>query len=210
VVSTRNPRNPLSLRTVVSALVVGSIALLLPVGAARAIDPGIHFDPGGPSKKEYAIPLAQGRAEGAGTTNQHAGNTLFGVGIGPPGGGGGGRSGTGGGGPFGTGRGGPLGTGSGGGSVNGGGGGSGGASRSAGGGGSGKVTGGSGATGPGHKAGHAKGTSSSTGAADLRRIADAEHTGGTGIWNVGIILAVVLPAVLFALLLRRRPRHRQA
>jgi hypothetical protein len=193
---------------ILCGLVVGSLALLLPAGAAWAIDPGIHFDPGSPSGKEYAIPLAQGRAEGAGSTNEHGvGNTLFGVGIRPPGGGGG--SGTGGGGGSGTGGGGPFGTGGGGGSLKGGGGGSGGASGLAGGGGSDKVAGGSEVNGAGHNVGRGKGTSSSTGAADLRgRIADAEHTGGTGIWNLGIVLAVLLPAVLLALLLRRRPRHR--
>jgi hypothetical protein len=60
-------------------------------GAAFAQDPGVHFDSGSPAGKEYAIPLAEGRAEGAGTTNQRAAATTpFGVGITPPGGGGGG------------------------------------------------------------------------------------------------------------------------
>jgi hypothetical protein len=64
-------------------------ALGLP-SAAVAQDPGVHFDSGSPAGKEYAIPLAEGRAEGAGTTNQRAAaNTPFGVGITPPGGGGG-------------------------------------------------------------------------------------------------------------------------
>lgn len=58
--------------------------------ATLAQDPGVHFDSGSPAGKEYAIPLAEGRAEGAGTTNQRAAaNTPFGVGITPPGGGGG-------------------------------------------------------------------------------------------------------------------------
>jgi hypothetical protein len=196
-VSTRNPRNALSLR-IICALVAGSLAALLPAGAAWAIDPGIHFDPGSPSGKEYAIPLSQGRAEGAGTTNQQgAATTLFGVGVRPPGGGSGPGAGGGGG----------SGTGGGGGSTKGGGG----ASGLLGGGGSGKAAGGSGATGTGHNAGHPKGSSSPSGPADLRgRIADAEHTGGTGIWNLGIVLAVLLPAVLLALLLRRRPGHTPA
>jgi hypothetical protein len=57
-------------------------------GTALAQDPGVHFDPGSPAGKEYAIPLAEGRAEGAGTTNQRAAaNTPFGAGIVPPGGG---------------------------------------------------------------------------------------------------------------------------
>lgn len=70
-------------------------------GAAFAQDPGVHFDSGNPSGKEYAIPLAEGRAEGAGTKNQRAAaDTPFGAGIKPPGGGGGteGGGGTGGGG----------------------------------------------------------------------------------------------------------------
>jgi hypothetical protein len=90
----------MALRTL-CALVVASLGVLLPAGAAYAIDPGIHFDPGSPSGKEYAIPLSQGRAEGAGSLNQHGAATLFGVGIRPPGGGGG--SGTGGGGGSSTG-----------------------------------------------------------------------------------------------------------
>ena len=62
--------------------------------AALAQDPGVHFDSGSPAGKEYAIPLAEGRAEGAGTTNQRAAaDTPFGVGITPRGGGGGGAGG---------------------------------------------------------------------------------------------------------------------
>jgi hypothetical protein len=82
-------------------------------GAAFAQDPGVHFDSGSPSGKEYAIPLAEGRAEGAGTKNQRAaGDTPFGAGIKPPGGGGGtaGGGGTGGGGPGGGGDGAPMGS----------------------------------------------------------------------------------------------------
>jgi hypothetical protein len=57
-------------------------------GAALAQDPGIHFDSGSPAGKEYAIPLAEGRAEGAGTKNQRAAADVpFGAGITPPGGG---------------------------------------------------------------------------------------------------------------------------
>jgi hypothetical protein len=80
-------------------------------GVALAQDPGIHFDSGSPAGKEYAIPLAEGRAEGAGTKNQRAAADVpFGVGITPPGGGdgsggnaSGGRGGSRGGGPAGTG-----------------------------------------------------------------------------------------------------------
>jgi hypothetical protein len=67
--------------------VCGTLGL---TNAALAQDPGVHFDSGSPAGKEYAIPLAEGRAEGAGTTNQRAAaDTPFGVGITPPGGSGG-------------------------------------------------------------------------------------------------------------------------
>lgn len=76
-----------SRRAVLSSL---AIALGLSAPAAAQIDPGINYDPGSPAGKEYAIPLAEGRADGAGTTNQRAGaNIPFGVGIRPPGGRGG-------------------------------------------------------------------------------------------------------------------------
>jgi hypothetical protein len=67
-----------------------AIALSLPAPAAAQIDPGINYDPGSPAGKEYAIPLVEGRSEGAGTTNQRAGGNIpFGVGVAPPGSGGG-------------------------------------------------------------------------------------------------------------------------
>jgi len=60
-------------------------ALTMPAPAV-ALDPGINYDPGSPSGKEYAIPLVEGRTEGAGTTNQRRGaNIPFGLGINPPG-----------------------------------------------------------------------------------------------------------------------------
>jgi hypothetical protein len=62
-------------------------ALALPGAASAQIDPGVNYDPGSPAGKEYAIPLVEGRSDGAGTTNQQEGaNIPFGVGIGPPGG----------------------------------------------------------------------------------------------------------------------------
>jgi hypothetical protein len=82
--------------------------------AAFAQDPGVHFDSGSPSGKEYAIPLNEGRAEGAGTKDQReAADTPFGAGIKPPGGGGGaeGGGGTGGGGTGGGGDAAPKGSG---------------------------------------------------------------------------------------------------
>lgn len=58
----------------------------MPLPAAAQIDPGVNFDSGSPAGKEYAIPIALGRAEGAGTEDQQAAaNTPFGVGIKPPG-----------------------------------------------------------------------------------------------------------------------------
>src|SRR5215216_52017 len=66
-------------------------ALALPGAASAQIEPGVNYDPGSPAGKEYAIPLVEGRSDGAGTTDQQEGaNIPFGVGIGPPGGKGGG------------------------------------------------------------------------------------------------------------------------
>jgi hypothetical protein len=80
--NTSNPR-------LAAALLGTGLSLALPA-SALAIDPGVNYDPGSPAGKEYAIPLVEGRSEGAGTTNQRAGaNIPFGVGITPPGGGGG-------------------------------------------------------------------------------------------------------------------------
>jgi len=70
--------------------------LALPAGASAQIDPGVNYDPGSPSGKEYAIPLVEGRSDAAGTTNQRQGaNIPFGVGIKPPAGNGGGKHGAG-------------------------------------------------------------------------------------------------------------------
>jgi hypothetical protein len=85
-----------------------AFALLFPAGAQAAggADPGVTFDPGSPSGKEYAIPLVQGRTDGSGTNNTRAAaNTPFGAGITPPGGGkgGGGKGGSSGRGGHGTG-----------------------------------------------------------------------------------------------------------
>jgi len=61
--------------------------LALPGAASAQIDPGVNYDPGSPAGKEYAIPLVEGRSDGAGTTDQQKGaNIPFGVGIGPAGG----------------------------------------------------------------------------------------------------------------------------
>jgi hypothetical protein len=147
-------------------------------GAALAQDPGVHFDPGSPAGKEYAIPLAEGRAEGAGTTNQRAAaNTPFGVGITPPGGGGGGRSGGGGDGPAGSGTAGGDGAqGEGGGTK-----GSGAARRGAG--------------------EQADGGGAKPAAVDERAVSNAEEPVDTTVRTLGIGFGVVIAGVLLALLL---------
>jgi hypothetical protein len=82
-----------SRRAILPSLV---IALGLPAPAAAQVDPGINFDPGSPAGKEYAIPLAEGRSEGAGTSDPRTGGDIpFGVGIEPRGGGSGGAGGAG-------------------------------------------------------------------------------------------------------------------
>ena len=76
-----------------------AFALVVPLSAqAAAPEPGVTFDPSTPAGKEYAIPLAQGRSDGAGSADNSgsASKTPFGIGIKPPGGGGGGGSGGGG------------------------------------------------------------------------------------------------------------------
>jgi len=67
-------------------LICVAVAALVSPADALAIDPGVNYDPGSPAGKEYAIPLVEGRSDGAGTTNQQkGGNVPFGVGIVPPG-----------------------------------------------------------------------------------------------------------------------------
>ena|SRR5829696_4283499 len=71
------------------ACACAAAALAVPTAASAQIDPGVNYDPGSPAGKEYAIPLVEGRSEGAGTTDQREGaNIPFGVGIESPGGGG--------------------------------------------------------------------------------------------------------------------------
>jgi hypothetical protein len=82
------------LRKVALVTAIASTALAAPGTAGAQIDPGVNYDPGSPAGKEYAIPLVEGRSEGAGTTDQRDGaNTPFGVGIKPPGGKDGGKDG---------------------------------------------------------------------------------------------------------------------
>jgi hypothetical protein len=81
------------------ASAIATAALAAPGSAIAQIDPGVNYDPGSPAGKEYAIPLVEGRSDGAGTTDQQKGaNIPFGVGITRPGGKGAGKDGAGGGG----------------------------------------------------------------------------------------------------------------
>jgi hypothetical protein len=177
------------------AVAVG-VGLAAPSSAA-ALDPEVNYDPGTLSGKEYVIPLAGGRSDGAGTTDQVGGGSVaFGVGIRPPGG----RSGRGGG-PDSAASGqapgtdGVTGAGSAGGS---------GGSRSSG---SGRSSaagrGGGGSTRADPRAAGQGGGPSHGG--DLRsRIRGAEDVGGTGGRTLLILLAVLLPAALLAALLQGR------
>jgi hypothetical protein len=143
--------------------------------AALAQDPGVHFDSGSPAGKEYAIPLAEGRAEGAGTTNQRAAaDTPFGVGITPPGGGGG--SGGGDRGPTGSG-------------------GTGGDGRTG--------SGGGGRSGDGRRGanGGTEGRGLRRRAIDERAVSNAEAPVDTTGRTVGIALGVLVAGILLALLL---------
>jgi hypothetical protein len=155
-------------------------------GAAFAQDPGVHFDPGSPAGKEYAIPLAEGRAEGGGTTNQRAAADIpFGAGITPPGAGGGteGGDGTGGGGD-----GGPTGSGAPGGEERGG-------------------PNGRAKNSPSGARGAQGGTDGRGGdrpVIDERAVSDAEAPVDTTGRTIGIALGVLLVGILLALLLRWR------
>jgi hypothetical protein len=142
-------------------------------GAAIAQDPGVHFDSGSPAGKEYAIPLAEGRAEGAGTTNQRAAaNTPFGVGISPPSDGGG----PGGGGAAGSGT--------------------------TGGDGARGKDGGADDSGAGRGANEeAAGRGSNPRAPDERAVSNAEAPVDTTLRSLGIAFGVVVASVLLALLL---------
>jgi hypothetical protein len=57
------------------------VSLAAPSSAA-ALDPEVNYDPGSLSGKEYVIPLAGGRSDGAGTTDQVRGGAVaFGIGM---------------------------------------------------------------------------------------------------------------------------------
>ena len=66
----------------VTALAAAAAVLAVSGSASAQIDPGVNYDPGSPAGKEYAIPLVEGRSDGAGTTDwQQGANVPFGVGI---------------------------------------------------------------------------------------------------------------------------------
>jgi len=52
-------------------------------GAASALEPGVHVDPGSPAAKEYALPLNQARHTGSSSQSSPE-TSLFGAGIKPP------------------------------------------------------------------------------------------------------------------------------
>jgi hypothetical protein len=58
---------------------------------ARAIDPGVVYEPGSPAGKEYALPLEEARREAGspGSGGSRPSYEAFGVGVGPAGQGGG-------------------------------------------------------------------------------------------------------------------------
>src|SRR3954470_14137519 len=175
------------------AVAVG-VGLAAPSSAA-ALDPEVNYDPGTLSGKEYVIPLAGGRSDGAGTTDQvHGGTVAFGVGIRPPGGGsrgGGGRGSA------------AVGQAPGSAGVTGAGGaGSGGSGSSGSGRSSAGRRGGGGSTRGNPTAGQGGGASHGR---DMKsRIRGAEDIGGTGGRTLLILLAVLLPAALLAALLQGR------
>jgi hypothetical protein len=163
----------------VSVACLGVCGTLGLPSATSAQDPGVHFDSGGPAGKEYAIPLAEGRAEGAGTTNQRAAaGTPFGVGITPPGSGGG---------------------------SGGGGGGGDGAAGSGGTGGDGQRGGIGGAKGSGAGTGEATtgadGRGSRPRAIDKSELSDAEASVDTTPRTLGVPFGVLVAAILLALVL---------
>src|SRR3954468_4073951 len=63
---------------VVAALTVGAIGACAP--AAGAAEPGVIFEPGSPSYKEYAIPLEQARRDAGGAKNGVE-SRAFGIGL---------------------------------------------------------------------------------------------------------------------------------
>ena len=85
MVSIATIRTRATVRRCAATVVPAIVALVLPLPASAQIDPGVNYDSGSPAGKEYAIPIALGRAEGAGTEDQQAAaNTPFGVGITQP------------------------------------------------------------------------------------------------------------------------------
>jgi hypothetical protein len=67
------------------------VGCLAPTSAVAALEPGVHIDPGSPAAKEYGVPLwvLRGEASGHQSPEGIPPSPLFGVGIEPPGAGGG-------------------------------------------------------------------------------------------------------------------------
>ena len=80
-----------TVRRTSGALAVIASCCSLTTAPARALEPGVHVDPGSPAAHEYALPLGQARSGGGGSSSGSEGTTLFGAGIKPPGGGPGGK-----------------------------------------------------------------------------------------------------------------------
>ena len=76
---------------------LAALTLLVWATPSRALEPGVHADPGSPAEKEYVLPLNQARGTGGEASSPHSSSPhLFGAGIKPPrGGAGGGESGSG-------------------------------------------------------------------------------------------------------------------
>jgi hypothetical protein len=77
----------LSRVSVLAVLVAGS--LIASARPAAGLEPGVHIDPGSPAAKEYTLPLNQARQTGASSRTGSSASAAFGVGIRPPGSGGG-------------------------------------------------------------------------------------------------------------------------
>src|SRR3954452_13533740 len=63
---------------IATALIIATIGACAPV--AHAAEPGVVFEPGSPSYKEYAIPLEQARRDAGGAKNGVE-SRAFGIGL---------------------------------------------------------------------------------------------------------------------------------
>ncbi len=68
--------------SVTGALAALAVSLCISTQAAKALEPGVHVDPGSPAAKQYALPLNQAREIGHGGGGAGASSSgLFGAGI---------------------------------------------------------------------------------------------------------------------------------